>query len=352
MLGTVFMPPKWSLGYHQCRYSYESEERVLEDMFPNPKALVNELHLNGFKAIWMLDLGIKHEEGFFVYDSGSKRDVWIQNVDGKPFVGKFKFPLIFPSTLEVSNLISASEEQYYKIRLGDAEDCLEKEKERVYQYLHSSSEENDDDRLLLYVLCKTVIGLHDKHLGYVTKYFKNNIFFREALDGAFNVFCNENVGNISSAKMLAAYCHDILKRGREELVIETVKENNKDTIKGGIRYLEAKQALLLAYSEVICFFQTAPKETVDDEAVYYKVAGDCPKGCVYSLRSLWRKKRRYVDPDASTSQVLAQRGMGNFMILRSTDMAMTSAGMRDPRSSSPESLGARGRHNGGHGMYD
>ncbi|KAK9087356.1 hypothetical protein Syun_029750 [Stephania yunnanensis] len=61
--------------------------------------------------------------------------------------------------------------------------------------------------------------------------------------------------------------------------------------------------------------QTTPDQSVDDEAVYYKVAGDCPKGCVYSLRSLWRKKRRYVDPDASTSQMLAQRGMSNFMIL-------------------------------------
>ncbi|KAK9151213.1 hypothetical protein Syun_009522 [Stephania yunnanensis] len=61
--------------------------------------------------------------------------------------------------------------------------------------------------------------------------------------------------------------------------------------------------------------QTTPDQPVDDEVVYYKVAGDCPKGCVYSLRSLWRKKRRYVDPDASTSQMLAQRGMGNFMIL-------------------------------------
>ncbi|KAK9143049.1 hypothetical protein Syun_012449 [Stephania yunnanensis] len=51
--------------------------------------------------------------------------------------------------------------------------------------------------------------------------------------------------------------------------------------------------------------QTTPDQPVDDEAVYYKVAGDCPKGCVYSLRSLWRKKRRYVDPDASTSQELS-----------------------------------------------
>ncbi|KAK9166922.1 hypothetical protein Scep_002113 [Stephania cephalantha] len=36
--------------------------------------------------------------------------------------------------------------------------------------------------------------------------------------------------------------------------------------------------------------QTTPDQPLDDEAVYYKVAGDCPKGCVYSLRSLWRKK--------------------------------------------------------------
>ncbi|KAK9133989.1 hypothetical protein Scep_013517 [Stephania cephalantha] len=180
-----------------------------------------------------------------------------------------------------------------------AEDCLEKEKERVYQYLHSSSEEKllgeEDDPIKMYwlfyripqgldtianifkkvvtaegkslvehskdslrnrnVFWKKVIGLHDKHLGYVTKYFKNNILFREiflgkafqvvgkgvciifmsvilsfqALDGAFNVFCNENVGNISSAKMLAAYCHDILKRGREELIIDTCVEDNHKT---------------------------------------------------------------------------------------------------------------------------
>lgn len=24
------MPPKWALGYHQCRWSYASDERVLE----------------------------------------------------------------------------------------------------------------------------------------------------------------------------------------------------------------------------------------------------------------------------------------------------------------------------------
>ncbi|MBA0585828.1 hypothetical protein Gorai_016590 [Gossypium raimondii] len=96
-IGTVFMPPKWSLGYHQCRWSYDSQERVLEERFPDPKSLVKDLHNIGFKAIWMLDPGIKQEEGYFVYDSGSKHDVWIQKADGKPFVGDvWPGPCVFP----------------------------------------------------------------------------------------------------------------------------------------------------------------------------------------------------------------------------------------------------------------
>ncbi|KAI3883085.1 hypothetical protein MKX03_020163 [Papaver bracteatum] len=128
-IGTVFMPPKWSLGYHQCRWSYNSDSRVLEvartfrekgipcdviwmdidymdgfrcftfdkERFSQPKALVNDLHHNGFKAIWMLDPGIKREEGYFVYDSGSVNDVWVQKADGQPFVGEvWPGPCVFP----------------------------------------------------------------------------------------------------------------------------------------------------------------------------------------------------------------------------------------------------------------
>ena len=58
-----------------------------QERFPDPKSLVEDLHLNGFKAIWMLDPGIKQEEGYFVYDSGSEKDIWIQTANGKPFVG-------------------------------------------------------------------------------------------------------------------------------------------------------------------------------------------------------------------------------------------------------------------------
>ncbi|KAK9157759.1 hypothetical protein Scep_004333 [Stephania cephalantha] len=49
--------------------------------------------------------------------------------------------------------------------------------------------------------------------------------------------------------------------------------------------------------------QATPDQSVDDEAVYLNVAGECPKGRVYGLGSLGRKKRRYADPGASTSQM-------------------------------------------------
>ncbi|KAL7175971.1 hypothetical protein ACSBR2_029528 [Camellia fascicularis] len=70
---------------------------LYQERFPDPKSLVKDLHLTGFKAIWMLDLGIKHEEGYFVYDRGSEKDVWIETANGKPFVGEvWPRPCVFP----------------------------------------------------------------------------------------------------------------------------------------------------------------------------------------------------------------------------------------------------------------
>ncbi|GAA0151171.1 glucosidase [Lithospermum erythrorhizon] len=127
--GTVFMPPKWSLGYHQCRWSYPYDARVREvartfreknipcdvvwmdidymegfrcftfdqERFPDPQDLVKHLHQSGLKAIWMLDPGIKHEKGYFVYDSGSQKNIWIQTADGKPYIGEvWPGPCVFP----------------------------------------------------------------------------------------------------------------------------------------------------------------------------------------------------------------------------------------------------------------
>ncbi|KAL6880662.1 hypothetical protein ACP4OV_012227 [Aristida adscensionis] len=119
-IGTVSMPPKWSLGYHQCRWSYESSDKVLKvartfrekgipcdvvwmdidymhgfrcftfdsNCFPDPKSMVNDLHSIGCKAVWMLDPGIKNEKGYFAYESGSEDDVWVRKADENPFIGE------------------------------------------------------------------------------------------------------------------------------------------------------------------------------------------------------------------------------------------------------------------------
>lgn len=63
--------------------------KIFQDRFPDPKSLVNDLRRDGFKAVWMLDPGIKKEDGYFVYDSGSSDDVWIKKADGEVFIGIF-----------------------------------------------------------------------------------------------------------------------------------------------------------------------------------------------------------------------------------------------------------------------
>ncbi|CAA3000368.1 Alpha-glucosidase 2 [Olea europaea subsp. europaea] len=65
-VGTVFMPPKWSLGYQQCRCSYSSDARVRE-VWPGPcvfpdftkseahswwASLVKDFVTNGADGLW------------------------------------------------------------------------------------------------------------------------------------------------------------------------------------------------------------------------------------------------------------------------------------------------------------
>ena len=120
LTGTIELPPLWSLGFHQCRYSYYPDERVksLADTmrlknipcdviwmdidymqnfkiftfdsihFPDPKETNDYLHKNDFKSVWMIDPGIKAEKGFFVYDSGEKINAWVQTRNNSVFLGK------------------------------------------------------------------------------------------------------------------------------------------------------------------------------------------------------------------------------------------------------------------------
>lgn len=120
LTGHMEMPPLWSLGYQQCRWSYNPDSRVKEiadslrlhnipsdviwmdidymdkykvftfspEQFPDPKGLNDYLHDRNFKAVYMIDPGIRVEEGYFVDDQGSAADYWVKDADGKPFVGR------------------------------------------------------------------------------------------------------------------------------------------------------------------------------------------------------------------------------------------------------------------------
>lgn len=119
LTGTIEMPPLWSLGYHQCRFSYMSQDRVREiaqnfrqhqipcdviwmDIdymdgyriftfdpvrFSDPKALNDDLHKAGFKAVYMIDPAPKADPNYFVYKSGTENDVWVRTADGKEYQG-------------------------------------------------------------------------------------------------------------------------------------------------------------------------------------------------------------------------------------------------------------------------
>ena len=119
LTGRMPLPPLWSLGYQQCRWSYYPEAEVLDlartfrekkipadviyldihymdaykvftwnpDRFPHPKEMLDSLKSMGFHVVTIIDPGVKVEDGYFAYDEGVKKDFFIKYPDGKYYVG-------------------------------------------------------------------------------------------------------------------------------------------------------------------------------------------------------------------------------------------------------------------------
>ncbi len=119
LTGTMPLPPRWALGYHQCRYSYTPDDRVREiarefrerdipcdviwfDIdymdgfrcftvntwdFPDMRGLIGELDDQGFQTVAIIDPGIKVDPGYHVYDTGQSIDAWVRTAAGQPYVG-------------------------------------------------------------------------------------------------------------------------------------------------------------------------------------------------------------------------------------------------------------------------
>jgi alpha-glucosidase len=120
LLGRSPLPPLWTLGYQQSRWSYYPESKVREiaaklredkipadviyldidyqkdnapftidrERFPTFEQMIHDLGLNGFKVIAITDLHIKKQQGYKPYDEGMAQDNFVKNPDGSVYVGK------------------------------------------------------------------------------------------------------------------------------------------------------------------------------------------------------------------------------------------------------------------------
>ncbi|HKV62807.1 MAG TPA: glycoside hydrolase family 31 protein [Candidatus Acidoferrum sp.] len=121
MTGRTPLPPLWTLGYQQSRYSYYPESRAREivktlrdkkipadaiyfdidyqqgnapftinrEYFPTFEKMISDFRAQGMHSILISDLHIKKDpnRGYVPYDSGIKNDVFVKNPDGSVYVG-------------------------------------------------------------------------------------------------------------------------------------------------------------------------------------------------------------------------------------------------------------------------
>lgn len=117
LTGRMQMPPKWALGFQQCRYSYYPESEVYAvaqafrdkkmpadviyldihhmegykvftfdgEKFTNPKAMIARLKEKGFKVVVILDPGIKTEASYSPFQEGLEQGLFVTYPDGHTY---------------------------------------------------------------------------------------------------------------------------------------------------------------------------------------------------------------------------------------------------------------------------
>ncbi len=120
LTGKPELPAKWALGYHQCKWSYSSEEEVMaiatrlreleipsdaiyldidymdgfrcftwnKENFPEPKGMVDRLKEMGFKTVAIIDPGIKVDMDYEVCKEGFDKGYFCKHADGPLYKGK------------------------------------------------------------------------------------------------------------------------------------------------------------------------------------------------------------------------------------------------------------------------
>lgn len=129
LTGRMKLPPRWALGYQQCRWSYMTAAEMLavarqfrrrripcdvlycdidymegyrvwtwnRKRFPQPRRFIRQLRDRGFNLVTIIDPGVKHDNRYAVCRDGKRRGVFVKRADGKIYVGKvWPGPSVFP----------------------------------------------------------------------------------------------------------------------------------------------------------------------------------------------------------------------------------------------------------------
>lgn len=119
LTGRMPIPPKWAIGYHQSRYSYETEAEVREiaetfiekgipldviyldihymdgyrvftfdpTNFPNPRKLIDDLREKGIRIVPIVDPGVKEDPEYSIYQEGIRQDRFCKYIEGNVYFG-------------------------------------------------------------------------------------------------------------------------------------------------------------------------------------------------------------------------------------------------------------------------
>ena len=117
--GTSALHPQFSLGYHQCRWNYRSEEDTLSvdegfdthyipydviwldiehtdgkkyftwdsHNFPNPEKMINKIAARGRKVVTISDPHIKRANGYHVHDIATANGYYVKTESGSDYEG-------------------------------------------------------------------------------------------------------------------------------------------------------------------------------------------------------------------------------------------------------------------------
>ena len=120
LTGRAPLPQKWTLGYHQSRWGYDSEETFRDiaeklrssripcdaihfdidymdqykvftwnkERFDDAETLLVDLKSQGFKAVTIVDPGVKVEKDYYMYEEGIASDYYAKTPEGEAYVNE------------------------------------------------------------------------------------------------------------------------------------------------------------------------------------------------------------------------------------------------------------------------